>query len=96
MIAERVATLDVLSNGRAEFGTGRGTTPYIVEGLGFDPAKGREVGRESLEAIMKMYDHEMFPGYEGEHFKLPARNVIPRPIQMPHPPLWVAATNLET
>ena len=96
MIAERVATLDVLSNGRAEFGTGRGTTPYIVEGLGFDPAKGREVGRESLEAIMKMYDHEMFSGYEGEHFKLPARNVIPRPIQTPHPPLWVAATNLET
>lgn len=95
-VAERVATLDVLSNGRAEFGTGRGTTPYIVEGLGFDTANGREVGRESLEAIMRMYDQERFPGYKGQHFDLPARDVIPRPIQSPHPPLWVAATNLET
>ena len=96
MVAERVATLDVLSKGRVEFGTGRGTTPYIVEGLGFDPAKGRDVGKESLEAITQMYDQERFTGYKGEHFDLPARDVIPRPIQAPHPPLWVAATNLET
>ena len=96
MVAERVATLDVLSNGRVEFGTGRGTTPYIVEGMGFDPANGREVGKESLEAIMQMYDHERFTGYKGAHFDLPPRDVIPRPIQVPHPPLWVAATNLET
>jgi alkanesulfonate monooxygenase SsuD/methylene tetrahydromethanopterin reductase-like flavin-dependent oxidoreductase (luciferase family) len=96
MVAERVATLDVLSNGRVEFGTGRGTTPYIVEGMGFDPANGREVGKESLEAIMQMYDHERFTGYKGAHFDLPPRDVIPRPIQAPHPPLWVAATNLET
>ena len=96
MVAERVATLDVLSNGRVEFGTGRGTTPYIVEGMGFDPANGREVGKESLEAIMQMYDHERFTGYKGAHYDLPPRDVIPRPIQAPHPPLWVAATNLET
>ena len=95
-IAERVATLDVLSNGRVEFGTGRGTTPYIVEGLGFNPADGREVGKESLEAIMQMYDQERFAGYKGAHFNLPPRDVIPRPVQAPHPPLWVAATNLET
>ncbi|WP_162820697.1 LLM class flavin-dependent oxidoreductase [Microvirga calopogonii] len=94
--AERVATLDVLSNGRAEFGTGRGTTPYVVEGLGFDPTEGREVGREALEAIMKMYDNEFFLGFKGAKFDLPARHVVPRPIQRPHPPLWVAATNLET
>lgn len=95
-VAERVATLDVLSNGRVEFGTGRGTTSYIVEGLGFDPSKGREVGKEALEAIMKMYAEEPFQGYKGDHFDLPKRDVIPRPIQRPHPPLWVAATNLET
>lgn len=95
-VAERVATLDVLSNGRVEFGTGRGTSPYIVQGLGFDPAKGREVGKESLEAIMLMYDQERFKGYKGAHFDLPPRDVIPRPIQAPHPPLWVAATNLGT
>jgi alkanesulfonate monooxygenase SsuD/methylene tetrahydromethanopterin reductase-like flavin-dependent oxidoreductase (luciferase family) len=95
-VAERVATLDVLSNGRVEFGTGRGTTSYIVEGLGFDPSKGRAVGKESLEAILQMYDQEPFQGYKGEHFDLPKRDVLPRPIQRPHPPLWVAATNFET
>ncbi len=95
-IAERVATLDVLSNGRAQFGIGRGTSPYMVEGLGFDPAEGREVGREALEAVMKMFESDAFPGYQGKRFNLPARHVVPRPIQRPHPPLWVAATNFET
>ena len=95
-VAERVATLDVLSNGRVEFGTGRGTSSYILEGLGFDPSKGREVGKEALEAVLKMYEEEFFKGYKGDHFDLPARHVTPRPIQRPHPPLWVAATNLGT
>ena len=95
-VAERVATLDVLSNGRVEFGTGRGTSSYILEGLGFDPSKGREVGKEALEAVLKMYEEELFKGYKGDHFDLPARHVTPRPIQRPHPPLWVAATNLGT
>lgn len=96
MIAERVATLDVLSNGRAEFGAGRGTSPYMVEGLGFDPKIGRDVGREALEAVVSMFANEKFPGYKGAHFDLPARHVVPRPIQRPHPPIWVAASNFET
>jgi alkanesulfonate monooxygenase SsuD/methylene tetrahydromethanopterin reductase-like flavin-dependent oxidoreductase (luciferase family) len=96
MVAERVATLDVLSNGRCEFGAGRGTSPYVVEGLGFDPAMGREVGREVLESVVSMLEHDHFPGYTGKHFNLPARHVVPHPIQRPHPPIWVAASNLET
>lgn len=95
-IAEKVATLDVLSNGRAEFGAGRGTSPYVVEGLGFDPAVGREVGREAMDAVLSMFESELFPGYKGQHFNLPARHVVPRPIQRPHPPIWVAASNFET
>jgi alkanesulfonate monooxygenase SsuD/methylene tetrahydromethanopterin reductase-like flavin-dependent oxidoreductase (luciferase family) len=95
-IAEKVATLDVLSNGRAEFGAGRGTAPYVVEGLGFDPAVGREVGKEAMDAVLSMLENEFFPGYKGKHFDLPARHVVPRPIQRPHPPIWVAASNLET
>jgi alkanesulfonate monooxygenase SsuD/methylene tetrahydromethanopterin reductase-like flavin-dependent oxidoreductase (luciferase family) len=95
-IAEKVATLDVLSNGRAEFGAGRGTTPYVVEGLGFDPAVGREVGKEAMDAVLSMFENELFPGYKGKHFDLPARHVVPRPIQRPHPPIWVAASNVET
>ncbi len=95
-VAERVATLDVLSNGRVEFGTGRGTSPYMIDALGFDPADGREVGRETLEAVMLMLTNDHFPGYKSKHFDLPARTVLPRPIQRPHPPLWVAASNFET
>jgi len=95
-IAERVATVDILSHGRVEFGAGRGTSGYVVEGLGFDPKLGREVGREAMEAVLSMFEHERFPGYKGKHFDLPARHVVPRPIQRPHPPLWVAASNFET
>ena len=95
-VAERVATVDILSNGRVEFGAGRGTSGYVVEGLGFDPKLGREVGREVMEAVLSMFEHEHFPGYKGQHFDLPARHVVPRPIQRPHPPLWVAASNFET
>jgi alkanesulfonate monooxygenase SsuD/methylene tetrahydromethanopterin reductase-like flavin-dependent oxidoreductase (luciferase family) len=95
-VAERVATVDILSNGRVEFGAGRGTSNYVVEGLGFDPKLGREVGREAMEAVLRMFEHERFPGYKGKHFDLPARDVVPRPIQQPHPPLWVAASNFET
>jgi alkanesulfonate monooxygenase SsuD/methylene tetrahydromethanopterin reductase-like flavin-dependent oxidoreductase (luciferase family) len=63
-VAERVATLDVLSNGRCEFGAGRGTAAYVVEGLGFnaDVTTAREVGREALEAVVKMLEQEQFPG----------------------------------
>jgi alkanesulfonate monooxygenase SsuD/methylene tetrahydromethanopterin reductase-like flavin-dependent oxidoreductase (luciferase family) len=95
-VAERVATLDVLSNGRAEFGSGRGTSPYVVEGLGFDPAVGREVGREAMGAILEMFAQDWFPGHKGKHFDLPARHVVPRPLQQPHPPLWYVASNFET
>jgi alkanesulfonate monooxygenase SsuD/methylene tetrahydromethanopterin reductase-like flavin-dependent oxidoreductase (luciferase family) len=98
MVAERVATLDVLSNGRCEFGAGRGTAAYVVEGLGFnaDADHARAVGREALEAVVQMLEQEHFPGYKSAYFDLPPRQVVPRPIQRPHPPLWYAASNLET
>lgn len=96
VIAERVATLDVLSKGRVDFGTGRGTTNYILDGFGIDPAEARERGGEALDAVMAMYDSPRFQGFKSRHFDLPAREVLPRPVQDPHPPLWVAATNLST
>lgn len=95
-VAERVATLDLLSNGRAEFGMGRGSTPYMVEAFGVSDARSREVAGEAMEAVMQMFEHERFPGYKGKHFDLPPRHVLPRLIQRPHPPLWFAASNLST
>lgn len=95
-IAERVATLDVLSNGRVDFGMGRGSTPYMVDAFGVDRATERARAAEATRAVMQMFAEEPFSGFKGAHFDLPARHVLPRPIQKPHPPLWVAASNLSS
>ncbi|HYF09041.1 MAG TPA: LLM class flavin-dependent oxidoreductase [Acetobacteraceae bacterium] len=95
-VAERVATLDILSNGRCEFGAGRGTTNYVVEGLNFDPAQGRDMGKEAMDAILSMFENHLFPGYKGQYYDLKPRHVIPKPIQRPHPPIWVAASALDS
>lgn len=95
-VAERVATLDVLSNGRVDFGMGRGSTHYMVEPFHVDRATERDLAAEAMEAVMKMFEHEHFPGYKGKFFDLAPRYVTPRPVQKPHPPLWAAASNLAT
>lgn len=95
-VAERVATLDVLSNGRAEFGMGRGSTPYMFEAFGVSDTHSREIAGETMQAVMQMFEHDRFPGYKGKHFDLPPRHVLPRVMQRPHPPLWFAASNLST
>ncbi len=95
-IAERVATLDVLSRGRVEFGMGRGSTPYMVEAFGGVREDDRARAAEATQAVMQMLTEQRFSGYKGKHFDLPARDVLPRPVQRPHPPLWAAASNLES
>ncbi len=95
-IAERVSTLDVLSRGRVDFGMGRGSTPYMVEAFGVGRPEERDRAAEATSAVMQMFREEKFSGYKGQHFDLPARHVLPRPIQRPHPPLWVAASNLDS
>ena len=93
-IAERVATLDVLSRGRVDFGMGRGSTPYMVDAFQVGRAEERDRAREATEAVMQMFAEPRFTGYRGMHFDLPPRDVLPRTIQKPHPPLWSAASNL--
>ena len=96
IIAEKVATLDVISNGRVEFGMGRGSTQYMVEALGVDATAARAQAGEATDAVLAMFAHEHFPGFKGQYYDLPARYVVPRPVQRPHPPLWIAASNFET
>ncbi len=94
-IAERAATLDILSGGRLEFGTGRAATWTELGGFGCDPDDTREMWEESVRAVAKMWTSDEF-GWEGRHFSMPPRNVLPKPLQKPHPPLWVAVQSPET
>lgn len=93
-VAERVAALDLLSEGRVEFGTGR-SSQYEQEGFEIDPSLSREMWRESLEMIPRMWTEDPFE-YQGRFVSVPPRSIIPKPLQKPHPPLWVAATSPES
>ena len=89
-VAERVAMVDHLSGGRVEFGVGR-SSPYEQLGLGIDPRNTREIMEESLRMVPKIWTSDTF-SWEGEHFQVPPREVLPKPRQDPHPPIWMACT----
>jgi alkanesulfonate monooxygenase SsuD/methylene tetrahydromethanopterin reductase-like flavin-dependent oxidoreductase (luciferase family) len=95
-IAERLATLDLVSNGRVEWGTGESASRAELEGFGITPAERREMWRETTEQVANMMVMDPYPGYQGKYFAMPVRNVMPKPVQKPHPPLWVACSNRET
>jgi alkanesulfonate monooxygenase SsuD/methylene tetrahydromethanopterin reductase-like flavin-dependent oxidoreductase (luciferase family) len=90
-IAERVAMLDHLSEGRFEFGTGRGSSTTEQKGFGIeDQELTREMVAETLPQVVRMWKEENY-SYDGKFFSMPERNVLPKPYTKPHPPLWVAA-----
>ena len=91
-VAERVSTLDLLSNGRVEFGTGESSSVGELGGFNIDPADKRGQWEEALEVAIRCMTEEPFTGFKGQHIEMPARNVIPKPLQQPHPPVWVACT----
>ncbi|MGE0154980.1 MAG: LLM class flavin-dependent oxidoreductase [Reyranellaceae bacterium] len=94
--AECIATLDIMSDGRAEFGIGEGATRLEVGGFGINAKEKRDMALEAAEQIANMMVMEPYPGFEGKSFSLPCRNVLPKPVQKPHPPMWMACTNRET
>ena len=95
-IAERIATLDLVSNGRVEFGTGESASRMEIEGFGVVPGERRAMWRETVEQVANMLAMDPYPGFQGEHFSMPARNIVPKPVQKPHPPMWVACSNRDT
>jgi alkanesulfonate monooxygenase SsuD/methylene tetrahydromethanopterin reductase-like flavin-dependent oxidoreductase (luciferase family) len=95
-VAERIASLDLVSNGRVDFGSGESSSLAELGGFGVPLASKRAQWREALEQICNMMVMEPYPGFEGEHFSMPCRNVVPKPLQKPHPPLWVACSNRDT
>jgi alkanesulfonate monooxygenase SsuD/methylene tetrahydromethanopterin reductase-like flavin-dependent oxidoreductase (luciferase family) len=95
-VAERIAALDLLSNGRVEFGTGEASSMAELGGFNFDPGLKRPMWREGLEVALRCLSEEPFTGHSGQFVTMPARNVVPKPLQKPHPPVWVACTRPAT
>jgi alkanesulfonate monooxygenase SsuD/methylene tetrahydromethanopterin reductase-like flavin-dependent oxidoreductase (luciferase family) len=95
-VAERISALDILSNGRVEFGTGESASEMELGGFGVDRGMKKAMWEEATREIANMMVSTPYAGFEGEFFSMPARNVIPKPVQSPHPPLWVAASRRET
>jgi alkanesulfonate monooxygenase SsuD/methylene tetrahydromethanopterin reductase-like flavin-dependent oxidoreductase (luciferase family) len=95
-IAERVATLDLVSDGRVEFGTGEASSAAELGGFGVPREAKRAMWEETVDAVTRMFTEEPFAGYDGAFLRMPPRNVVPKPLQKPHPPLWVACSRRET
>ncbi|MGO9450259.1 MAG: LLM class flavin-dependent oxidoreductase [Candidatus Binataceae bacterium] len=94
-VAERIAVLDIMSNGRVEFGSGRSITEQELGGFQVNPEDSRPMWEEAVAAIPKMWTQPTF-SWDGKYFKMPEREILPKPVQKPHPPMWVAATQPST
>jgi alkanesulfonate monooxygenase SsuD/methylene tetrahydromethanopterin reductase-like flavin-dependent oxidoreductase (luciferase family) len=94
-VAERVSMLDLVSRGRVELGIGEGSS--VTELHPFDRRfrDKRAVWEDAVKCLIPMFT-EPSVEYHGEYFDFPARNVLPKPRQKPHPPLWVACSQLDT
>ena len=95
-VAERIATLDLISGGRVEFGTGESSSQAELGAFGVDRESKRAQWEEGVDAITRMFAEQPFGGYDGQFISMPPRSVVPKPKQKPHPPLWVACSRRET
>jgi alkanesulfonate monooxygenase SsuD/methylene tetrahydromethanopterin reductase-like flavin-dependent oxidoreductase (luciferase family) len=95
-VAERAAVLDILSGGRFELGMGRGSSTTEQKGFGIDDQElTREMFDEVIAQLPRMW-RETDYSYDGKFFSMPTRNILPKPMTKPHPPLWVAAGSPST
>lgn len=95
-VAERAAMADIMSDGRLEMGTGRSSSPYQLEAFGTDVATTREQWEESIKLLPRLWTEDDW-SYQGEFYSwIDKITVLPRPVQKPHPPLWVASTQPDT
>lgn len=94
-VAEDFAIIDLMSNGRVDLGVGRGYQPHEFEGYGIDQSRSRDLFQESIEIIQKAWTEERFT-YEGEFYQFHDLSVRPKPLQQPHPPVWMASLSPES
>lgn len=94
-VAVRAATLDVMSGGRVDVGVGRSGNPYQIAPFGVKLEDTRGIWDEALAMLPKMWTQQLF-SHQGKYFTVPEREVIPKPMQKPHPPLWSACSQEDT
>ena len=95
-VAERISALDLLSDGRVEFGTGESASTMEMGGFEVEREQKKAMWEECTREAANMMVQTPYQGFQGQFFSMPPRNVIPKPQQNPHPPLWVAASRRET
>ena len=95
-LAEEMAVVDQLSGGRFIAGVGRGFAPFEQERFDVDVSQGRAAFEESLEVLLKAWTEEDFT-FDGRFVRVPhPTTVLPRPLQQPHPPLWLAGSSADS
>ncbi len=91
-LAEEVALLDVISGGRVNWGAGRGFAPLEFEAFGVPPAESTERFREAVDIVLQAWTQERLT-YASANYRFDGLEVLPKPLQKPHPPVWMAATS---
>lgn len=94
-VAAAIATLDLVSGGRVEFGTGESASRMELEGFAVERDAKRQMWLEATEQAANMLAMDPYPGFEGKYFSMPCRNLVPKPVQRPHPPMWMACSSRE-
>ena len=90
-LAEDAATLDVVSGGRLDAGFGRGSAEYEYAGYGIDQEESQGRFQETINLLKGLWTTPGF-SYKGDYFDLNEVNLVPPPLQKPHPPIYIAAT----
>lgn len=94
-VAEEGAMLDLISDGRLELGVGRGFQPVEYKGFPVDQTRSRQIFDEALQVIVQAWTEDSV-NFKGAHFDIADRPVRPKPLQKPHPPIWMAAIGEES
>lgn len=97
-VGERAAMLDILSGGRLDLGAGRGATLQEMSAMGVDPDRTYAEVEEALRMLGVMWRGEDGEGFHwhGDLLQVADHPILPRPVQMPHPPLYLACTKRDT
>ena len=90
VIAEEIATLDLLAGGRVDIGLGRGYQHYEFERFGLELSTSRARWEEAVDVILKSFEGKPFT-YDGKYYKIPETTIFPQPLQQPRPPIWITA-----